>query len=63
MQAFRFVVIYRGEEPVGNHQKVCWRGWVEQVFPEPETDQPRRFFQDPAEVSNIISDAVKHVAD
>ena len=63
MQAFRFVVVYRGEQPARDDADPCWRGWIEQVFPESPDGQTRHFFQDPADVGAVISNAVSHVDD
>lgn len=60
MQPYRFVIVYRGERGTRDNKVVCWRGWIEQVFPEVEGNQLRHFFSDPDEISQIISDAVKH---
>lgn len=61
MQAFRFVVVYRGEPATRKGDAdVNWRGWVEQVFPDVSDDGARQFFQHPSELGGIIEHAIGH---
>jgi hypothetical protein len=62
VQAYRFVVVYRAEpRPRGGDR--IWRGWIEQVFPETDTENARHFFDDPTEIGAYIETAVKDVSD
>lgn len=63
MNAYRFVIFFRGEESNKTIDEQPWRGWVEQVFPIPTNRNARQFFSSPDDISQIIKEAVEYASD